>query len=267
MIRSTERALGRASRAQARSIVSRAVLAVSLLACTVPASGVAAQADEEARHRFEAGRRAYIEGRYDRALEDFREAYRQSHRPELLNNIAETCERLDLHREALEAYEQYVEAMRGAGRPITNAARVENRMRALRERLGTAQPSEPSARAGAASGPDPTSLVLGGVVAVVGASAAGVGIAGLVIREDAATSYNGGACDPTPAAPSSEIRCGAIRTDGEAWGTAGGVLLAIGAAAIAVGAALLIVGATSSPSEVAVACVPSADGIVCAGRF
>lgn len=255
------------SHANVTSLVRNVVAALSLLACTFSASLVSAQGDDEARRRFESGARAYAEGRYEPALEDFREAYRLSSRPELLNNIGETAERLHLDREALEAYERYLEAMHAAGHDVTNRTRVANRIRALRERLGEALAGEEHA-ATPPTGVDLALVGLGVTLAVVGVGAGGIGIAGLVLREDAAATYNGAGCDPTPEAPSSELRCGDVRSNGEVWATVGGVLLALGAATIAGGAALLLVGATStSSSEVAVACTPSVGGLVCVGRF
>ena len=119
-----------------------------------PASSAEAQttADEEARALFEAGRLAFSRGRYEQALGHFQEAYELSHRSALLYNIGTTLDRLRRDEEAIEAFEQFLEA-----EPDSQyAAEVEERVRILRanaepdlspEAVATASESDPGATA------------------------------------------------------------------------------------------------------------------------
>jgi len=93
--------------------------------------------DTEARRLFEAGESAFSDGRYEDALERFRDAHELSHRPRLLYNIATAAERLRRDREALEAYEAYLAALPDAH----NRREVEARIRILQETLATTDAS------------------------------------------------------------------------------------------------------------------------------
>jgi hypothetical protein len=118
------------------------VLAVLLLGPGSTTAGAQADvdspaaADEEARLLFEAGARAFEDGRFEVALERFREAYELSHQPALLYNIGQSADRVRLDREALEAFEAYLAAVPGA----RNRREVEGRVAALRRILEAAPP-------------------------------------------------------------------------------------------------------------------------------
>lgn len=83
--------------------------------------------DQEARALFEAGRTAFRAGRFDAALKHFEGAYELSERPELLYNIGSAADRLRMDARALEAFEQYLEAVPDA----PNREEVQSRIRVL----------------------------------------------------------------------------------------------------------------------------------------
>ena len=98
-----------------------------------------ASADDEARALFEAGRVAFSRGRYERALENFREAYALSARAELLYNIGTALDRLRRDAEAIEAFEEFLER-----RPDSDyAPEVRERVRILRQSQGEASADAP----------------------------------------------------------------------------------------------------------------------------
>jgi tetratricopeptide (TPR) repeat protein len=127
-----------------RVVLRLAVVLAVLLGSLGAAAGARAQADggvapldpEEqiarARTAFERGRAAYDAGRFEEALEAFREAHALTGSPDLLYNIATVADRLRRDRDALDAYERYL-----AQRPDTDdRENVEARIRVLREALG-----------------------------------------------------------------------------------------------------------------------------------
>lgn len=123
-----------------------ASITAPLLPCA-PATHVQAQQpapqgdrDAQARTRFEQGREAYKDGRYRDAWAYFHEAYQLSGRPELLFNIGQTADRLGQEADALRAFSMYLERLPNA----ENRRDVENRVRALRERIDSAQKSQAS---------------------------------------------------------------------------------------------------------------------------
>jgi tetratricopeptide (TPR) repeat protein len=91
-----------------------------------------AESDRKARALFKQGREAYEDGRYRDAWDYFRQAYVLSKRPELLYNVGQAADRLRMDREALEAFKLYLARLPEA----ENRREVENRVRALEERLG-----------------------------------------------------------------------------------------------------------------------------------
>jgi tetratricopeptide (TPR) repeat protein len=73
------------------------------------ASPAAAQEDTElAMPIFEAGLAYYNQGNYEKALEQFEEAYRLNPLPELLYNIGQCHERLGDYETAIESYAKYL---------------------------------------------------------------------------------------------------------------------------------------------------------------
>jgi hypothetical protein len=98
-----------------------------------------ADQDRRAREAFEQGRKAYDDGDYRAAWGHFHRSYELSHRPELLYNIGQTADRLRRDQDAVTAFRQYLEQRPNAD----NRREVENRLRALEERMqqeGTGAP-------------------------------------------------------------------------------------------------------------------------------
>jgi hypothetical protein len=100
-------------------------------ACAQLSEADAATLDTEARLLFEAGRSAFVDGRYEAALERFQEAYETSRRPDLLYNIGTTADRLRRDEEALKAFTGYLAALPEA----ENRREVEARIASLREAI------------------------------------------------------------------------------------------------------------------------------------
>jgi tetratricopeptide (TPR) repeat protein len=104
----------------------------------------AANADEEARGFFIAGRAAFAAGRYREALERFERSHAMSGRPELLYNIGSAAERAGELGRALEAYRAFVNARPDAERRPEAEARVT----ALAARLARGEPASAERAAG-----------------------------------------------------------------------------------------------------------------------
>lgn len=107
--------------------------------------------DIQARRLFEQGREAYSDGRYRDAWAYFHEAYQLSGRPELLFNIGQTADRLGQASDALTAFSMYLERLPAA----PNRKDVENRVRALRDRLAASQQAQNQAPPSAAAATRP----------------------------------------------------------------------------------------------------------------
>jgi tetratricopeptide (TPR) repeat protein len=87
--------------------------------------------DAAGRRYFESGRAAFEEADYERALVDFRRAYRLSLRGELQYNIGVAAARLQREEEALAAFERYLQETEEPARE----AEVRERIDALRESI------------------------------------------------------------------------------------------------------------------------------------
>lgn len=95
--------------------------------------------DAACRARYEEGRRAYKDKRYDVALKGYQAAYEQRQAPWLLINIGRSYQRLGRLRDALDAYERYQAA---DPNPDPNVmARVKEY--AAQVRAGLGQPGTP----------------------------------------------------------------------------------------------------------------------------
>ncbi len=103
------------------------IMAALGLAVAQPVAAQPTSRDAEARLMFEAGARAYEAGDYEAALRRYEEAYELSGRPALLFNIGTAHERLRHDREALEAYQRFLEEVPDA----SNRSFVEGRIELL----------------------------------------------------------------------------------------------------------------------------------------
>jgi tetratricopeptide (TPR) repeat protein len=88
-------------------ILSSAIAAATALTWQSPAR--AQDESSLAMEIFEAGSAYYKQGDYDKALEQFEEAYRLDPLPELLYNIGQCHERLQDYTDAIDAYSRYLE--------------------------------------------------------------------------------------------------------------------------------------------------------------
>lgn len=105
-----------------------------------------AERDRQARLEFEYGRKAYDEGDYRGAWGFFHKAYRLSGRAQLLYNIGQAADRLGYDADASSAFRMYLEKLPAA----ENRREVENRIRALEERVARS-PRAPGPAAATAS--------------------------------------------------------------------------------------------------------------------
>jgi hypothetical protein len=101
----------------------------------VGSSQTQAERDRQARLEFEQGRKAYDEGDYRGAWSSFHNAYRLSGRAQLLYNIGQAADRLGHDEDALTAFRMYLDKLPNAD----NRREVENRLRALEERVARAK--------------------------------------------------------------------------------------------------------------------------------
>lgn len=92
-----------------------------------PPSDDAAVRDQDARRLFEAGREAYVDEKYQDALNYFQQSHDLSQRPQLLFNVGQAADRLGQRERAAEAFRGYLAAVPDAG----NRAEVEARIAEL----------------------------------------------------------------------------------------------------------------------------------------
>jgi tetratricopeptide (TPR) repeat protein len=120
--------------------VMRIGLMCTLLLCTAApcvhaqvanAAAPAQVDDQEARDLFKLGKQAFDEGRFERALKYFKDSYDLSQRATLLSSIGSTLDRLRRDREALAAYQQYLQEVPDA----PNRTLIEERVRILQAAL------------------------------------------------------------------------------------------------------------------------------------
>jgi tetratricopeptide (TPR) repeat protein len=106
-----------------------------------------------ARALFDAGTIAFRQGRYEDALGNFEQAYRLTHDPVLLFNVATSLDRLRRDAEAVKQFRAYLEAMPDA----PNRSAVEGRIALLSR--GAPQDSAPVTPAPAPEPPPPPVVV------------------------------------------------------------------------------------------------------------
>ncbi|MBW2461270.1 MAG: hypothetical protein JRH11_06460, partial [Deltaproteobacteria bacterium] len=126
------------------------------------------EADDEdtpqtlSRDAFQSGQSKFARGNYGGAADDFREAYQLSPRAELLYNIGECEYRDDEPREALPAFEAYLEAI---STTHPRRAAIVRRVEALRAEIAWLDAHE-----GEGPGAAPWIVAsIGGAVAIAGA--------------------------------------------------------------------------------------------------
>ncbi len=112
---------------------------------TAPGSD-AGNHDAQAHALFDEGRAAFAQGRFEDALRLFRQAYRLSSRPELLYNIGSAADRLRRDREALQAFQAYLDR---APPDAASRAEVQRRIEVLQAEQHRVPTSAQAARAAA----------------------------------------------------------------------------------------------------------------------
>lgn len=103
--------------------------------------GADAADDKEARDLFQIGKEAFDEGRFERALKYFQDAYQLSHRAALLSNIGTALDRLRRDQEAVDTYKKYLEQVPQA----PNRKLIEERIRIIESALARSKPAPPAA--------------------------------------------------------------------------------------------------------------------------
>lgn len=93
--------------------------------------------DKEARDLFQIGKEAFDEGRFERALKYFQDAYDLSHRAALLSNIGTALDRLRRDQEAVDTYKKYLEQVPQA----QNRRLIEERIRIIESALARSKPA------------------------------------------------------------------------------------------------------------------------------
>lgn len=225
--------------------------------------------DERARLHFESGRSYFAEGAYERALQEFEQAYALSPRTAMLFNVGTTLERLGLWERAADAFAQYLRETPDEPNRDTLERRVENlRARAARRDAPpdpTPDPTPGPTPARSSGGGD--GLVLGGIVSLGVGGAALIAYAifgGLTLAEQGRI----------------EEGCGRTRTctpaqvaDMDTFALAADIMWPIGLAAAAAGGVLLALGLTSGgeSGSASVGVAPSASaseaGVLVWGSF
>lgn len=150
---SEERARTEHAGARVRARARRARLRVPRARAVAP-DATASSADREARARFESGRLAFDDQRYEEALADFERSYELSGRSIILFNIGLVHDRLRRDGEALDAFRRYLEAVPDAENRAEVERRIEVLQAALDERRWAPQPAPmpmPDAQAAPAS--------------------------------------------------------------------------------------------------------------------
>ena len=136
----------------------RAVAVISVVLVATTAASASAQPREptpvqlaRARRAFDQARIDFDAGRFEVALDGFGRAYRITGSPELLYNIGVCHDRLRRDREALAAFEEYLERVEDP----EDRQFVERRIEALRRSLDASVPTpeETAESAGGLDGP------------------------------------------------------------------------------------------------------------------
>ncbi len=161
------------------------------------------QNDGEAREYFEKARVAFDVADYERSLVYFRHAYRLSQRSELQYNIGVAADRLQREDEALEAFEEYLEATEQPEREAEVRERIEALRASIDERDATERALVEATIQYEASSPItqrddgaklPTSTIAGGsALAAIGAAGVAAMAVGLA-RDGSCKEERGGTC-------------------------------------------------------------------------
>lgn len=223
------------------------VLCASLaLAAFAAPAHAQTQNDARARDLYLQGDRAYNEGRYEEAVQDFLASYQLSGRPLLLYNLANAYERLGRYQEALDALRQYQPHA-----PIQELGQVRARITSLEQRVAqlsaeSSQEEQQPAPQSTAPAYDEGLLFSGIAVGGVGVALAVTGIVMGVLALDARAEAQSGCASATGGTTvCDETVRGALDRD-TTFALLADIGIGVGSAAVVAGVVLAILGATSS---------------------
>lgn len=224
------------------AVMGAALLLFASVSLAQPKAAVPPADDvEAAKAHFAAGSAYYEQANYTDAVKEFNEAYRLSHRTDLLYNIALCYERLNQYDEAIGTLQKYLAEKPDAPDHVTIESRIAN-LQHLREQAQKPQtpavvtpPQQPVVPTTTAPLPRKRlwwlpGVIVEGAAAVVLVTALGTGIDALAIHNSVANVCKNNVC---PASERNTVNLGqalAITTD---------VLIPVGAAAAMVGAIVL----------------------------
>jgi tetratricopeptide (TPR) repeat protein len=148
--------------------------------------------DENARAHFVSGRAYFDQARYEDAAREFEEAYRLSHRAELLENESRSFERALMFNEAIDALQRLLRDHPGQPDEQTYRERITNLER-LRDRLGNGGggAAVSGGGGGGISIPSLVTLIGGGVL---GLTAIILAIASQVMYDSVSATCPNGVC-------------------------------------------------------------------------
>jgi hypothetical protein len=119
-----------------------------------PTTAAEPNSDARARELYEQGDRYYSEGRYEKAVEAFRESYSLSKRPLLLFNLANAYERLGRYDEAVTALREYAPSAPEQEREVITK-RIDSLELRAKEQAARAQPAPPPPATATPASPPP----------------------------------------------------------------------------------------------------------------
>jgi tetratricopeptide (TPR) repeat protein len=227
---------------------------------------------EAAKAHYAAGSAYYEQANYADAAKEFNEAYRLSHRPDLLYNVARAHEQLGQLDDAIAALRRYLDEKPDAADRKLIESRIGNLEKRRDEKRAppAASPPQASPQPAPASpqpatqGPPPRArfpytvgLAIGAVGVAVLASALGTGLEAHKIHGDLEAHCPGMVC-PTQGMVDDA-------NTGKTLAVTSDALLGIGAAALAVGVVLIILESRHPPVAAARAgttVLPTGSGLV-----
>src|SRR4051794_26897650 len=165
-----------------------ATLALVALAPAIAIAQAPSASDQEAaKAHFMAGSAYYEQANYGDAVKEFNEAYRLSHRADLLYNIALAYERLEQWDSAIAALRRYLDEKSDAPDRNIIQTRIGNLEKRRDAQRPAAPPPMPAPTPVAAPPPRPrhvVSLAVGGVGLAALAAALGTGISAQLLHDD-----------------------------------------------------------------------------------
>jgi tetratricopeptide (TPR) repeat protein len=260
--------------------IARGIALLALVGAVASPASALTEDEERAKAHFLAGQSYYDQASYADALKEFTEAFRISHRPALLYNIARCYEGMDQLDKAIENLEGYLRELPQADDREAVQSRIKNlqdRLQAMKEstRMRTpphpeakpplapqapaSQPSPPVAAPAPAASPSPPAparhrrwtWIVGGIGVGALAAALGTGIASQLSYNDVGNKCSmSNVCAPGLSGQIDSGKQLALATD---------VLWPIGAAAMVTAIVLFVVEGRPASSHARL--MPSTGGV------